>query len=240
MTTKSLYSPVIDAMRLDKSDSSTWTLADALLKAVPANSGKGDATFTAIIADADAAGIAGYSVTTLRQYRDQANVWPADKRVDGISFSAHAEVSKLKGASVDEKHRVLEDAKANKATVASIRQDIRFRNNPNAKPLAAAKAKSVDVSDLLKGGSKLIAAIKAAGLSDGQLDKVHDGLTAVLTEVDAMRAKAAAKAAKAAAKKSTGSARKAPRPVVESAPAADAVSVPASTDGVVAGDLSNL
>lgn len=128
---------VIDAMRSVHTESDRWVLSEALLKVVP----NGTQGFSEIIDQAAQQGIAGgFTVNTLRFYRDTAKLWPANKRVKNVSFSAHREVERL-GTDIDGKVKLLEDlyknpdpatGGPNNVTVAAVRRAVTLRTNPQA------------------------------------------------------------------------------------------------------------
>lgn len=186
---------VIDAMRSIQSEGDRWRLSDILLAEIPT----GSAGFAEIIDAATAAGVAGnLSADTLRLYRDTANRWPEDKRVAGVSFSAHREVMVLD--SIAQRTKMLNDLSKNlgagKVTVAAVRKAIAVQSgkapaapaSPNG-PKAPGKVDAL--ADALAGCPALIAATTA----ETDLDKLHAGLSKALAHVDRLRAKANQKAA---------------------------------------------
>jgi hypothetical protein len=217
---------VLDAMESITSESDRWNLADTLSRKIP--SGQQDSTsgvsFSDIMDEATKAGVAGkLNATTLRLYRDTANRWPSNKRVAGVSFSAHREAMVLKDKDgndlpVDDQAKLLEDlikseGSPDKVTVASVRRVIRAKTGKGAAtPQATSKRVTETLEDLKKGGADLIKSIRP-DTSSADLDKIHAGLNKVIGHVEKLRVKAASKAK--TAKASTAptpitSARKAP------------------------------
>jgi hypothetical protein len=149
----------------------------------------------------------------LRLYRDVAIRFPASKRVPLVTFSAHREAIAIGDA--DKARAVLIELAAKHGaagvTVTTVKQAIGAAtgNVAKATPKAAGKAQSGygDIAvDLSMGGKKFIAALDSMVATNGvTLDGLHTGISAVLTAVESMRAKAArkAQAAKATPKNGT-------------------------------------
>ncbi len=86
-TTTGRFSESVAATQSSRERSDLWQIADALHAEVGQYDDR--ATFRAVAAECELAGIKPYSVSAMRQYRDTAVHWPADKRIAGLSFSAH-------------------------------------------------------------------------------------------------------------------------------------------------------
>jgi hypothetical protein len=207
MTTPSVPTEIIEAMRSVQTESDRWRLAEILAKAVP----DGTKGFAEIIDAANAEGVGGgLSVNTLRLYRDTAKQWPADKRVPNVSFSAHREVQVLPttAAGVKVLTALVKAHGAGNVTVAEVRKAVKIQRGiaPAEKAEGDAKAQPKAVLDILadlKAGSPaLIAAIPARTQKD-QLDQIHAGLVKALAHVEDLRGRAARAAAKKAAAPST-------------------------------------
>ena len=196
---------VIDAMRSIQSESDRWHLADALARQIPNGTKEGSVSFATIIDEATKEGVVGkLNATTLRLYRDSANRWPSDKRLPGVSFSAHRAAESLQGG-VDQQAKMLEDlvkkeGGAAKVTVAVVRRRIRAAQGGTVPtPAASTSKRAIEVlGDLMKGAPELIGAIGVNTASD-ELDKLHAGLTKAIAHVERLRAKAAQRATKAKA-----------------------------------------
>lgn len=199
---------VLDAMRDIQTEGDAWKLAEALVARIP----DGLKGFDEIIDQATAAGVVGkLKANSLRLYRDAAKRWPAEKRVAGVSFSAHREAMAL-GENVADQRKLIEDIRkglkpGETVSVASVRQAVRLKRGiaptPKNQPTAAAAAamSNMDIlSDLRSGSPKIIAAIKSS-FSESDLEKLQDGLNKALAHVEKLRMRSAR--AKAAAKKAT-------------------------------------
>ena len=196
----SALADVIEAMRSIQNESDRWKLAEALRKEYPS----GLSGFKELIDDAASAGIEGYSINTLRLYRDCAARWPEAKRVEGVSFTAHRIALGLDN--VDEAQKVLQGLAKNlgpsKVTVQSVRKAILTKQGKAPKPSkgsvpAPKQPAAFDVtSDIASGATKLIAAIPSSTEPE-VLDKLHAGLTKAIGHVERLKAKAARKAATA-------------------------------------------
>lgn len=228
---KMAVTDVLAAMKSITSEADQWRLADALAVQVP----KGDGGFAEILDEAKSAGVAGKvkSVSSLRLYRDTANRWPTDKRLDYVSFSAHREAMRV--GTIAQAVKLLEklDGQYGRGNVTSsiVRRavDIQKGNIP-ATTVATSKTSAKTgtdapatvnvpampsptellVAELLAGAPGLIAALDAHLKANPgtDLDKVSTGLNKTLGHVDALRAKAKQKA-DAAAQKAATAARKA-------------------------------
>jgi hypothetical protein len=220
---------VIDAMRELHDEHDRWYLSEVLFEQIPA----GLAGFSQILDKAKTEGVAGsLSVNTLRLYRDTASRWPADKRVKGITFSAHREAMNL--GDVTAANKMLRDLArqggTGNVTVKRVREAVAVaQNKPVRQPstTANAKTKALDVLNDLEAGAPLLIAAIGPATDDAALDKLHQGLTKAIAHVERLRAKAARKAA--AAKK--------PAPATAKATAAKKA---ASSTKKGAGDLRGL
>jgi uncharacterized protein (DUF1778 family) len=202
---------VIEAMRSIHTESDRWRLAEALCQEVPA----GSQGFAEIIDEAKTAGVLGaLKLQTLRLYRDTAVRWPADQRVPNVSFSAHREAMVMQDKAAKMLTDLARSLGADKVTVASVRQAVAVQRGTAAKTPAAKtapKSPTFDVlADIMNGAHNIVAAIDQATLTDQELDRLHAGLSAALSHVEKLRAKAARKA-QMAAKKATSPAPAAPR-----------------------------
>lgn len=244
-TTTAARERVFDAMGSLHDEADRWTLAEALLAAVPQNTS--NRWFEKLNDDATSRGIPTLSVTTLRQYRDTAARWPADKRVKGASFTAHREVQPLipdDGDTTDARRlleQLIDSHGAAKTTAVRVRQAVRAHQGV-ANPPKPITSTTVSFADLMKGGEKMIAAILGANLAPAALDSIHAGLTAVLTAVETERVKAARKQGAQAAQaarpvKPTPPPTPAPAPNGEPAPV-EVTGIPATVGTV--GDLRGL
>jgi hypothetical protein len=193
---------VIDAMRSLQTEGDRWNLAEKLLVLVPrGNNGFGD-----VLDLAAKAGVKGkFKPDTLRLYRDTAHRWPADQRVDNVSFSAHREAMVLND--VNSQVRTLNDLVkthgASAVTVKRVREAVRIKQGKPAPKSKDDKSVAFDaLADLQKGAPNIIAAITSSTTSD-ELDKLHAGLTKALGHVERLRTKAARKAQAAAKKAAT-------------------------------------
>jgi hypothetical protein len=232
-TAPAVHQPILDALGNLHDERDRWTLAEVLNTEAPQHAG--NVWFQNVVDAADSAGVPSLSVTSLRQYRDTAARWPADKRVAGASFTAHREVQTLGiEAGADLLRDLVGQHGAKGVTTTLVRKAIMAKQGTTAAAKKAAPA-SVSFTDLLNGAPKLIAVIKAAGLDASALDKLHAGVSAVLAEVDGQRMRAARKGAKGAR-----SAKPAARPAVQAVPPlAETEAVPAAANGA-AGDLRGL
>lgn len=211
------YADVIDAMRSVSNEDELWNLSEVLLKHVP----EGTHGFSDICDAAMKEGLGGYSIHTLRLYRDTAKRWPANRRLKNVSYSAHREVMRSPSPSIDDWTKTLQDVYdnpdrasggPNNVTVAAVRRAIANKSGRTAPVRAAGqgttrKGSSVPssggpitnattvLSDLKNGGSQLIAVIKP-DIDQSDLRKVRDGLNKVLHHVDGIEAKAAQRAAR--------------------------------------------
>jgi hypothetical protein len=189
-------------MRDIQSEGDMWKLAEALVAKIP----QGLAGFDEIIDQATVAGVAGtLKANTLRLYRDTANRWPADKRVAGVSFSAHREAMNLGPDKVDEQRKLIEDIRKNLSpgetvSVAAVRKAVRIKKGlaPTARAaqVAAATAAGASVSyvqvidDVKAGSPKLIGAIVST-TPEAELDKLQAGLNKAIAHVEKLRMRAA-------------------------------------------------
>jgi hypothetical protein len=201
---------VIDKIRNLHDEHDRWLLAEELCKQIP----KGGVGFSAIIAKANEEGVAGkLKEKTLQLYRDTAIRWPADKRVKGVTFTAHREAMAVGDAAKASKllTGLVKQHGASKVTSTLVRDAVRTAQG-KAKPVKKGKANTptFDVlADVKHGASQLIAAIGSDTDADA-LDKLHAGLTKAIAHVEKLRVKAARKAApKAAAPVAKQAAKKA-------------------------------
>jgi hypothetical protein len=203
---------VVDAIRSFQSQNDLWQLADALAKQIPNGTTAGGVSFGDIIDAANKEGVLGkLSAKSLQLYRDSALRWPADKRVAGVSFSAHREAQSLEG-SVDDQVIFLGELIKNtpggaaKVSVASVRAAVRVKQGKTAtRPSAATNQQTIKVLDDLKAGAKELIATITSATSASDLDKLHAGLTKAISHVDTLRSRAAKAAALKASKASGGS-----------------------------------
>jgi hypothetical protein len=179
-STGSQFDKSLETMKTLESETDKWAFADALLDEVPDGQLH---RFEDLRKEADEAGLNPASEHTLRMYRDTARRWPEDKRVEGVSFSAHRETTDPK---------VLRDlVKAmggtGKVTVKAVREAAAAAAGNTAKAAKAKRAGFDAISDLLNNkGGKLIDAIDPA-VHD--LDTLQVGLNAVLAHVEKLRVK---------------------------------------------------
>ena len=220
---------VLDAMSSVHDEQDRWRLAESLVAAVPTGSER----FGQIVDDAKAAGIpARFTANTLRLYRDTAVRWPEAKRVQHVTFSAHREAMVV--GDVDEAKALLEGmvktTGASAVTVSAVRKAIAAHQG-KAPKTAKAKAEHVSLADLLQGGDKLIALIRAAapGYDTASMDRLHGGLSRTLAEVEKLRAK-----------KSKAAARKGQAPAPSTARKAAPAPSTRKPRKAAAGDLRNL
>jgi hypothetical protein len=194
---------VIDAMGSLQTERDTWKLADALYVIVPKG---GEGMFQPIVDAAVTMKVGfnnkgqAYTAKNLVQYRDVAKAWPAEKRVVGVSFTAHREVSESQAVAggIEGKRKFLENqvtvqaGQPGKVTTTVIRKAIQASKGvvPPAPPTTVpAPPKAVDnvLDDLrLNGGQKLIDAIPK-GTSLEELDQLKKGLNAVLVHIDKLQ-----------------------------------------------------
>ena len=219
---------VLTAMSSITSESDRWNLADVLARRIPngQTDGQTGVSFDDIMDEASKAGVAGkLNATSLRLYRDTANRWPSSKRVANVSFSAHREAMVLKDKDgndlpVDDQAKMLEDlikseGSPDKVTVKVVRSRIRALAGKAAPVASQSQQKAIDIlDDLKKGGPEMIKAI-APTTSSMDLDKLQAGLNKVLTHVEKLRVKAAAKAKASKAPRSS-----APTPITSAKKAA--------------------
>lgn len=203
--------PVIDALRSVQSESDRWVLAEKLLALIPS----GEAGFQEIVDRAASEGIEGkFTAKTLSLYRNTAIKWPIDKRVDGVSFSAHREAQAVTGgisASIKLLNAQVKIAGSpSKVSVSEVRKAVRSANGKAPAPSARSGGKSAAaqkvgdaVQDLKVGGKQLIATIDTATPAS-DLDAIHAGLNKVITHVERLRTKWAAKSKAAAAAPKNG------------------------------------
>ena len=198
--------PVLDAMREISTEGDLWFLAETLRDAIP----KGEAGFRDLMDKAISEGVAGrQSAQTLRHYRDTAIHWPRNKRVAGVSFSAHRDAyHRLKD--VDKAAALLNqlakqpDAKGRKGpdrvTVERVRQRVAAQKGVAPAPSSTRSSRSqqtaapqqppIDMlADLKAGGPKIIGQIPSGTLR-GDLDKLQRGMNKVLAHVERLIAKA--------------------------------------------------
>jgi len=197
------FDSVCDALRDVHDEASLWTLSDELVNVAP----KGVEAIEKVVAQAKVRGIPTKSANTLRLYRDVAHRFPRGKRVPLVSFSAHREAIAI--GDTDQAHDLLVDlAKRHGAegvSVTTVKDAVQKATGktPTTTPKAAkATTTYADIAtDLcLSSGKKFIAEVDAIVLLPKvSLDGLHAGLTAVLTAIEAKRAKAARAAAKKAA-----------------------------------------
>jgi hypothetical protein len=193
------YDTVCDALRDVHDEASLWKLSDELVKVAPA----GVAAVETVVAQAKVRGIPTKSANTLRLYRDVAIRFPASERVANVTFSAHREAIVI-GDSKAARKLLEELAKQHGAegvSVTTVKQAIGAATGKVTKPAtgkAAGKGTSYSevALDLCKAnGKKFIAELDAMlTIADVTLDGLHVGLSAVPTEVETRRAKAARKA----------------------------------------------
>jgi hypothetical protein len=206
------YDSVCDAIKDVHDEASLWHLSDEIIKIAPA----GVEAVDRVVEQAKARGIPVKSSNTLRLYRDVAIRFPATERVPLVSFSAHREALVL-GNSADARKLLLELVKQHTAegvTVTTVKTAVGAKTGNVKAPTAAGKGKAATAAalshsdialDLCQGGKKFISSLDAMLAVNGvSLDAMHTGLTAVLTELEVRRSKAARKA----------SAAKRPAPVV--------------------------
>jgi hypothetical protein len=233
------YSEVLDVIRSVTAESDMWHLSDTVLRIVPT----GITGLRDIVDAASSQGILGkLSVDTLRAYRATAEHWPADKRMDGVSFSAHREAERLNAGLTAERQLLTNVAKANggKITVDAVRAAVRAKQGKQARqrppragaaPAAAPGPKGPDaaLADLKDGGKQLIAAIDK-NTSNADLDKLRKGTSNVLGHIENLKMKRA-------------NARKSPAPTA-SAPKKKVAPTPSNGNGakkpVKAGNLRGL
>jgi len=217
------YRPVLEAMKHIQSETDLWSLADALLKAAP----QGEFDLQRIIDEATDAGVIGkLKMSTLRQYRDSARLWPNHQRVDGVSFTAHKEMQRLPGGAVA-RRRLLKDMETNlgsasKVTVAEVKKTLNSKGIGKAQA-ATKKQQSVtraDLQDIMAGSPKLIAAV-GRGTPANDLDLLVLGTKKFLGHLEQLQIVAHRKAAKAA-KKAARTPVAAPAPAAPAAPATPA------------------
>jgi hypothetical protein len=226
---------VFDAMASINTESDRWHLAEALAKQIPSGASYGGVSFADILDAATKQGVAGkLSTNTLRLYRDTASRWPADKRVAGVSFSAHREMRDFGDVSAQAKALealVKSEGGADKVTVASVRRAIKTHQGKAVNPPGAAiSKKAIDVvEDLKKGAPELIGSIPV-GTTRDELDKIHAGLNKALAYVEKLRARAAQRKASAT------------KPTPQKAPAAPAAGTTKKVVPIAAGkgDLRGL
>jgi hypothetical protein len=197
------FDTVCDALRDVHDEASLWTLSDELVKVAP----KGVEAVEKVVAQAKVRGIPTKSANTLRLYRDVAHRFPRGKRVPLVSFSAHREAIAI--GDTDQAHDLLVDlAKRHGAegvSVTTVKDAVQKATGktPTTTPKAAkASTTYADIAtDLcVNSGKKFIAEVDTIVLLPKvSLDGLHAGLTAVLTAIEAKRAKAARAAAKKAA-----------------------------------------
>lgn len=190
------FDTVCDALRDVHDEASLWRLSDELVKVAP----KGVESVEQVVAQAKVRGIPTKSANTLRVYRDVAIRFPANERVPLVTFSAHREAIVI-GDSLKAR-KVLEELSAKHGpagvTVTTVRQAIGAATGKVPAAPKAGKAQSgyADIArDLSTGGKKFIAGLdEMLGVAGVTLDGMHVGLSAVLTQVEARRSKAARKA----------------------------------------------
>jgi hypothetical protein len=201
------FDTVCDALRDVHDEASLWRLSDELVKIAPS----GVASVDEVVAQAKLRGIPTKSTNTLRLYRDVAIRFPASERVPLVTFSAHREAIAI--GDVKKARAVLEELVKRHGpagvTVTTVKQAIGAATG-NVKPakaqVVASKGYAEVAADLSKGGKKFIAALDSiVGVDGVTLDGLHAGLSAVLTQVEVLRSKAArkAQAAKVAPKNGT-------------------------------------
>jgi hypothetical protein len=184
----------VEAMRTAQSESDLWALSDLLVRLVPS----GQTGFKNLIDLAIGEGIGAFTEKTLYSYRDSANFWPADKRVAGVSFSAHRSAEPYKTPkNVDASKGLLEKmtgATNGKVTVSAVRRAVAAAKPggaPPAKKPATTQAATPSVNDALadlqSGGRKLKLAVGNLDLE--HLEQVQHGLNNVLTRVEELRAR---------------------------------------------------
>jgi hypothetical protein len=195
MVTITQSKPVIAAMRAITEGSDRWVLADALVEVVP----NGVQGLQDILDRAESEGVAGrLSVHTLRLYRDTAKMWPLDKRIDGVSFSAHREA--IRTLTVEQAVTLLNQLarKYDKVKISDIRDAVAVKQGkaptapaPDGTP--APVVNGVDVlADLKSGAPQLINAI-ATTTTPNDLDKLQRGMSKALAHVESLKSKAARK-----------------------------------------------
>jgi hypothetical protein len=245
--TSNAYDSVCQALAEVTDEASLWHLADELVKVAPRNE-----QVQAVVDEAHRRGIPTKSANTLRLYRDVAKRFAKSDRVPLVSFSAHREalvigdpvaarkillelVAKVGAAGVSVT-TVKSAVQAATGNVPAPKKAAATAANPTALPAGIAPSWAAVMVDICTGGKDFIAAITPALAVRGvTLDGLAAGLTAVQSEIDSRRVKAARKAkAAAAASKPTptpSAKRPAPKP---------STSKPKVAAGSKAGDLRDL
>jgi hypothetical protein len=196
------FDTVCDALRDVHDEASLWTLSDELVKVAP----KGVEAIEKVVAQAKVRGIPTKSANTLRLYRDVAHRFPRGKRVPLVSFSAHREAIAV--GDTDAAQAILIDLAKKHGeegvSVATVKTAVQAALGKTPTPKSTTAKASTTYADIaadLCGGSgkKFIAEVDTlVTLPNVTLDGLHAGLTAVLTAIEAKRAKAARAAAKKA------------------------------------------
>ena len=83
------FTETTSAIRGKREGADNWTLADALLAAVPQHAPR--TLFAEVRRAAEREGVRPYGADTLRIYRDAAARWAPADRIPGVSFTAHRE-----------------------------------------------------------------------------------------------------------------------------------------------------
>ena len=170
------YTETTEAMAGKRAGADNWRLSDSLAKAVPQGSSRYG--FDSVRRAAESAGVAPYSVSALRQYRDLAVTWPEAERVPGVSFSAHRVAARVPGTLADRRDLLEDLAKRHGpagVTVGIVEDAVRaLQGKPSkatAKALAKAPATAPSVPALDSIHTATVAALVAELVARGQADR---------------------------------------------------------------------